>query len=172
MDLFGNETIRTIGLYQPYASLMLHGKIETRWVYEEKKPGFKLGKYLIYACKKSYSVDQFKHLAGEYYQSAREIITREETTHLNGYAIAFGELVAVKKIGVGELPKAFVDINPTMLRLGKPDIDWYNEIIVDSYKLWGLHFENMKRIEPFQFKGKQGVGIIRSKEILDKIKFV
>lgn len=159
-DLFGEEKIRTLGLYQPYASLMLHGKIESRCVEEGKKPPFPTGKYLIYSTKKYYSPESFKHLSGEYYQSARNIITREETASLNGYAICIGDLMRVEKLGVGQLSRAFVDINPTMLRMGKEDIDWYNEIIIDGKQLWGLHFENIQRINPFPFRGKQGVGIL------------
>jgi hypothetical protein len=159
-DLFGHYKIRTLGLYQPYASLMLHGKIESRWVEEGKKPPFPLGKYLIYSTKKSYSVESFKHLSGEYYQAARNIITREETSILNGYAICLGDLVKVEKIGMGQLPKAFVDVNLTMIKLAKPDIDFFNEIIIDDRQLWGLHFQNVQRIKPFPFRGKQGVGIL------------
>lgn len=155
-----SEKIRTLGLYQPYASLMLHGKIESRWVEEGKKPPFPLGKYLIYSTKKSYSVEEFKHVAGDYYNDARNIITREETSTLNGYAICMGDLVKREKLGYNQLPKAFVDINITMVKMGKEDIDWYKEIIVDGRQLWGLHFENVKRIKPFEFKGKQGVGFL------------
>jgi len=165
------EKIRTLGLYQPYASLMLHGKIESRWVAVEKKPPFPLGKYLIYSTKKSYSVESFKRLAGDYYQSARNIITREETSTLNGYALCIGDLWMVQPLGFNNLGKAYVDINAEMVRMGKEDIDWFEEIIVDEHQLWGLHFENMQRIKPFPFKGKQGIGFLTDEQF-EKIEFI
>jgi len=61
---------------------------------------------------------------------------------------------------MGSLVKAFVDINMTMLKDAPEEIDFFKEIIIDDHTLWGLHFENVQRIKPFEFKGKQGVGIL------------
>lgn len=36
--------IRTLVIYQPYATLMGHGKLETRWVKHGRKPPFPRGK--------------------------------------------------------------------------------------------------------------------------------
>ena len=51
----GAGKIRTLGFYQPFGSLMLHGKIETRWVRKGKKPPFPLGKYIFYTTQKGKS---------------------------------------------------------------------------------------------------------------------
>jgi hypothetical protein len=170
-DLFGNEPVRTLGLYQPYATLMLHGKIESRWVQEGKKAPFPLGKYLIYSTKKAYTVREFEHVAGEYSSDAVKLFSGDETLDLYGYALAIGDLVEVKKMGMGEIPKAFIDINLTMLKDAKEGVDLWEEITIDESTLWGLHFKSVKRIKPFPFKGKQGVGFL-STEDQSKIEFV
>lgn len=50
--------IRTLGFYQPFGTLMLHGKIETRWVKVGKKPPFPEGKYLFYSTQKRCKYDK------------------------------------------------------------------------------------------------------------------
>jgi hypothetical protein len=89
IDIFGNETIRTIGLYQPFASLMHHGKIETRWVKKGKKPPFPLGKYILYSTLKSYSDKELDYICGErqFVRIMRSLI-HDATIKLRGYAIS------------------------------------------------------------------------------------
>jgi len=151
--------IRTLGLYQPYASLMLHGKIESRWVENGKKPPFPLGTYLIYSTKKEYTVEEFRRLSGQWHQKARNIISREETSTLTGHALALGELTQVKKLTQEEKSLAYIDF----------DIDENNDI--QPYTLWGLHFTDVRRIKPFLFKGKQGIGFLKEEQ-KKLIKFV
>lgn len=163
-DLFGNEVIRTLGLYQPYASLMLHGKIESRWVVTGKKAPFPIGKYLIYSTKKAYSDNEFCHMASMFYSEAKEKLRHDKSVYYNGYALALGELYKVQRItGIHELRAAFY--TPSILdKKGE-----YFEF--DGRTLWGLHFMNVRRIEPFKFNGKQGVGILSSED-KSKIKYV
>lgn len=160
--------IRTLPLYQPYASLMLHGKIETRWVNKNKKPPFPLGKYIIYSTKKSYSWDSFKELSGEYFEKAMRILNNEATP--NGVAICTCDLVKVEDAYPLLMPETYVGLE----RIGEQlDLDSEaSELVIDGQKLRFLHFQNVKRIKPFPFKGgKQGVGFL-SKEDEDKIVYI
>lgn len=143
--------IRTLGLYQPYASLMLHGKLESRWVKKGKKPPFPPGKYLIYSTKKRYSDAEFKHVAGHMAVEAKMVLKDEPTVNLCGYAIAVGDLVELIQMTPILEPSAFIDTDLMQWQSNAP-------IIIDGYVLWGLRFENVCRIKPFPFKGKQGVG--------------
>jgi hypothetical protein len=143
--------IRTIGLYQPYASLMLHGKLESRWVQKGKKPPFPLGKYLIYSTKKRYSDAEFNYVAGRMAFEAKTILKDEPTADLCGYAIAVGDLVELILMTPVLEPSAYIDTDLTLWESNAP-------ITVDDHVLWGLRFENVCRIKPFEFRGKQGVG--------------
>jgi hypothetical protein len=156
-NLFGDEIIRTLGLYQPYASLMLHGKIESRWVKKGKKAPFPLGKYLIYSTKKAYSQKEFEHVAGDKAKHAWKLLENESTVSLNGYAICIGDLVKVEPMSATMEHKAFIDT---------PIDEWQSAepIIINYHLLWALHFENIQRISPFLFKGKQGVGILTKEQ--------
>ncbi len=152
-DLFGNEVIRTLGLYQPYAQLMLHGKIESRWIKMGKKPPFPLGRYLLYATKKSYSIPEFNHIAGKYADDARQTLKGDQI--FNGYAIGIGKLVKVQQFDMRDGLKAWVDIEKL-----EPELQHKPYIAIDYHILWGLHFEDVQRVNPFPFKGKQGVGFL------------
>jgi hypothetical protein len=158
--------IRTLGLYQPFASLMLHGKIETRWVPVGKKPPFPLGEYLIYATQKCYSFAQGLDLMGDQQSQALNIFKTEfdlgekgtinPTTRrlITGHAICIGNLVSI--------------IDPILPSTKNTFVEY---IAPCSRRRVGLVFENMKRIEPFPFKGKQGIGFL-SEEDQAKIKFI
>lgn len=112
-DLFGNEKIRTLGLYQPYASLMLHGKIETRWVEDGKKPPFPIGKYLIYSTKQDSSMQSFLAISGKYCASVWDVLSRpvHPLEHVaGGCPIMIGTLHNIRKYIPGDDgPKTFVD---------------------------------------------------------------
>lgn len=160
-DLFGHEKVRTIGLYQPYATLMLYGKIESRWVRSGRKAPFPLGKYLIYSTKKAYKDYEFKRLSGETFYEARKCFGFEElipacTNNLNGFAIAVGDLVEVCPMPIAMLERAFFIPPTSELEYDAPD----GQLRIDGYTLWALVYNDVKRIKPFPFKGKQGVGIL------------
>jgi hypothetical protein len=150
--IFGKEPIRTLGLYQPYAELMMHGKIETRWIKKGTKPPFPKGKYLLYACKKEYTLTQLSVIAGNQYNRITTIINGLDL--IRGAAIAVGDLVKHIYIVPGMEDETFVRYQPPLSKV-----------------MVGLIFENVKRIKPFPFKGKQGVGFL-SKEDERKIEFV
>lgn len=158
--------IRTIGLYQPYATLMLHGKLESRWVAAGKKPPFPLGKYLIYSTKKEYTISEFQHLAGMFWDRAMSILRTDHSKHRTGVGLAIGELYCVEKIYTfSQCEEAFIE-PPTPL-----DDDVKNQFAYDGRALWGLRFKNVQRVKPFPFKGKQGVGFL-SEEDQAKIEYV
>lgn len=157
--------IRTLGLYQPYAGLMAYGKIETRWVKKGKKPPFPLAEYLLYSTKKRYEDFEFRSIAGEmWYKKSTEIRMSDKTGifHRDGYAILLGRLshiidtdgIVMNDLDKGLL-KTFVDVG-------------YE---TETHRLVGLVFEGIQRIKPFQFNGKQGVGIL-SPEDFQKIEIL
>lgn len=147
------ETIRTLGLYQPFASLMLHGKIETRWVSRYRRPGFKKGKYLLYSTLKEFSFAEVEYLSNtDVLNNIERILKQEPTRWLKGYALCVADLVEVRLLTLEDEPMAFVNCIGA-----KVDIVNKKDVVKNQ---WALVFNNVTRIEPFQFKGKQGVGIL------------
>lgn len=142
-DLFGLEEIRALSWKQPYASLMLHGKIETRrWATPYR------GLVLICASLKEYTDEQLDLLAGDK-QVSRIINTLspikiEET---NGTAIGIGRLVDCRLMKKSDEDKCFVQYSPD---------------------LWCHIYQEVKAIEPFPWKGSQGWRKL-TKEIRDQI---
>jgi len=141
LGIEGTEHIRTLGLYQPFATMMLHGKVETRWVRKYRRPPFPLGKYLIYSTQKKYKYPELCSISGVGFAEQIESINFNDVTgHMRGYAIAFGELKAVVDMTEEMEQQCFVR---------------YAES--EDYRLVALKFD-LQRIVPFRFKGKQGVG--------------
>src|ERR1700679_2290183 len=98
MDLFGNdnEIIRTIGFYQPFCSLMLHGKVETRWVRKGRLAPFPMGIYLGYGTKTGCTDEQLKDWCGnEILKHLEDTLINDFTQHLHGHAMWIGELYKI-----------------------------------------------------------------------------
>lgn len=153
MDLFGTDIkikIRTLGYYQPFGSLMLHGKVETRWVKIGKKPTFPVGEYVFYTTKIAVNGLRLMDWCGsEIIDTIVEQLRGEETTQLNGYAIAKGELVNIRHMVKEDEAKAFVKFKGIQYFDGVPK------------RQWCLEFKNVSKITPFKYDyGKQGVGIL------------
>lgn len=145
-----DDIIFTLGLYQPFASLMLHGKIETRmWKYNF----WTRGKCLIYSTAKQYSNSELFNLCGEkIFGSIITTLAGEPTRNLTGgYALCIGDLVDYRHMEEKDEARCFV---PYM------------------YERQCLIFENVQRIEPFildkKFRG-QGIRYLDEKE-MSKIK--
>jgi hypothetical protein len=173
-DLFGEETVRTLGLYQPFATLMGCGKeIETRWVQEGRMAPFPEGTYLLYSTQKAYSMKEFVDVAGFYAQKGYNYASSDETFNVNGCALWVGRLVKRAYLKPDEREKAFVDVYDDYFENGKFTHLKEGHVFgtFEKSDLWGLHFEDVKRIKPFVFKGKQGVGIL-TKEQKELIEFV
>lgn len=150
------ETIRTLGLYQPYAQLMFHGKIETRWIRQGTKPPFPLGEYLLYSCKQEYPVQTVSQMAGE-----KQFKRIKELTHgatlLKGHALMLGTLKKIIYVVPGMENETFVMYQGPQQYVNK------RGNIVTRVRV-GLIFENIRAIKPFPFKGKQGVGILSDQD--------
>jgi hypothetical protein len=159
------EIIRSLGFYQPFCSLMLHGKKETRWVRVGKKPPFPLGKYVLYSTLKPCSNAQLFDWCGpEIMSSIIDTLKVETTKDANGFALCTGELVNIRPMTVEDEKEAFVLSKGIQVRKDEEG----NE---NEYMQWILEFENVERINQFYFKGKQGVGILtdEQKEKLNSI---
>lgn len=153
------EIIRTLGLYQPYAGLMLPpwNKVETRWVRIGRKPPFPLGTYLIYATQKVYSLKEFQSIAGEFGDIVLRDITYNGIFEVRGAAIGIGDLVKVERF------------NPIHQR--ETYVKWIGGDNSQTHTRWLLRFDNMRAIKPFTIKGKQGIGFL-SEADLKKIEFI
>lgn len=133
MDLFNNEEIRALSWKEPFALLMLHGKIETRtWATSYR------GLVLICASKSEYTLKTIDLMCGE--QLAGKIVgkigqfwARRLTSH--GKAIAIGRLIDCRKMRPEDEDKCFVKYRPNL----------YCHI-----------YEYVRPIDPFHWKGSQG----------------
>ncbi len=149
-DLFGKEVIRAIGLYQPFASLMLHGKIETRWVNNGRKPPFPLGKYLIYSCKTPYADGAFRHIMNKAeYGKCIDLKQSDDSFNLNGYAICLLDFIKI----IDPVPPGIED---------KTFVSYMSPGVVN--RRVGIVASNVQRIKPFKFKGKQGISFLTEEQ--------
>lgn len=143
------EIIRALWWKQPFASLMLHGKIETRTHSTNVR-----GKVLICACKEPYTYEQLKSLSCDH--QIKEILNvfnaHSYAALCNmlplGKAIGIGNLANCRRHAIGDMPKSFVN---------------------HDLRLWLWIFEDSLSIEPFEIKGKQGWAIL-DEETKSKIK--
>ena len=151
-----DEIIRTIGLHQPYAGLMLHGKMETRWVQVGKKPPFPLGKYLIYATQTVYTRKLIGLISGDQYPRVMERCCGLFTDPAHFYAaqpLCLAQLVLVRDLTELDSAIAFVQYKP-------PRRNAKGKMV----RMVGLSFDLIHRIEPFPFKGKQGIGFLTTEQ--------
>lgn len=146
--------IRTIGQYQPFCSLMRHGKIETRWIRYGKKPPFPLGKYLGYSTKKMAShVDLFNWCGPNLMGSIYETLRQDYTKDFHGFGIWTGNLIKVRLMTKQDEPLAFVEWQ------GIQEFEKDGETFL--MQQWCLEFDNIESFKPFRFlHGKQGVGFL------------
>lgn len=147
-----NEDIRALSWRQPYADMMLQGKIETRlW------PTAYRGLVLICASKNQYSDDDIDRITGD--GALFKIVRFSKRTErrcqlLNGVAIAIGRLVDCR-------PMEPEDELMTLVQYEKP---WVETLCRGKHKQYKLverkiycHiYENVIPIEPFPWKGTQG----------------
>jgi hypothetical protein len=145
--------IRTIGFYQPFCSLMLHGKVETRWVRLGRFAAFPLGTYIGYSTKIGCSIEKMKEWCGDLYDYTCRMLADDATQHMHGYALWIGDLIKIGKMYPYQEKECFVKYDSPQIRKdknGQPHEYWQQV----------MYFENVVPIEPFEFKfGKQGVGI-------------
>lgn len=144
------QKLRALSWKQPYAELMLHGKIETRtWNTNYR------GWVLICASKVGYNFNQVYNISGGN-QTPRitDILGRNNDHWLNNYrsgmAIAIGRLIDCRPMVKEDEDKCFVE--------------YFNDLYCHIY-------EDVKAIEPFEWKGSQGWREVPD-EIKTQIKFI
>lgn len=144
-DLFGNEEIRALTWKQPYGLLMMapHNKIETRtWRTRYR------GKVLMCAGKIGYHVDTIMELSGEkQYERIMERVI--DKPMIFGQAFAVGDLIDCRRMTPADEDLCFVAYNP----------DLYCHV-----------YSNVRAIEPFDWKGMQGLTKVHGGTC--KIKFI
>ena len=146
MDLFGKEEIRALSWKQPFASLMLLGKIETRTWYTKYR-----GLVLICASKGFYNEAQIMSMSGEVQtQHAFVSLLQKGIKEERGKAIALGRLVECRPMQPTDEDKCFVKYNSG---------------------LWCHIYEDVKPIKPFAWKGCQGWKKL-DQETINKIEYL
>ena len=161
-----SNTLRALSWKEPYATLMLHGKIETRkWKTDYR------GLVLICATQKPFAIEKIKNIAGdEQYIRIVKLYYKYKyrLSRSLGNAIATGELVDCRPMTERDEDACFVQwIEP-----------WFEEVKLASgntktvkKQLWCHIYENIKPIEPFVFKGKQGWKKLNN-SFMERIKYL
>lgn len=132
--------MKALSWKQPYGSLMLHGKIETRtW------PTTYRGEVLICTSAKPYGTPSVFNISG--FDQQRRIYSRlpldEPLPH--GMAIAVATLVDCREMTKADEAACFVEYcEPWIDEKGK------------EKRLWCHIYENVRPIQPFPWKGSQG----------------
>ena len=133
--MYNNLIVRSLCWYQPFASLMLHGKIETRmW----KNNSYVRGKILICSTNIPFNDFDLFNLVGKNKLSRIiDTLKKDPSRKLNGYAIAIGDYVNFRPMKLKDEEMAFIPY---------------------SKKRKCLIFKNVKRIKPFilskEFRGQ------------------
>ncbi|HOP03874.1 MAG TPA: hypothetical protein PL017_05565 [Tenuifilaceae bacterium] len=147
-ELLSSSKIMALSWKEPYASLMLHGKIETRtW------PTKYRGLVLICVSKLPYSKQQVELISGVYQQNRLNEILRKsdwKPATNSGMAIAVGRLLECRAMKPVDEDDCFVSFNPNLF----------------------CHFYvDVNPIKPFPWKGKPGWKNV-PQEIIRKIEFL
>lgn len=170
-EKYPNETLRALSWKQPYASLMLHGKVETR-TWHTKYNGW----VLICASKQPYHVRDIKAISGRQFIRAIESIggtvldhdvlgdavyMQKELMPL-GQAIAIGKLSLSQRMGNLLPTKKGIDVYPIKLDIENKTFVQYNP------NLYMHTYVDVQPIVPFDWKGKQGWSTV-SEEVKSEI---
>lgn len=146
--------IRTLGFYQPFCSLMFHGKLETRWVRKGRKPPFPLGRYLFYSTiNKCENPTLYQWCGAEIRLTIEETLAGDITRFMNQMSLGYGTLVNIWPMAKEDEPRAFVKFIGEQIKVDKNGKE-------HVYVQYILEFEDVERIDqPYKFmEGKQGVG--------------
>lgn len=145
-DLEIGMPLKALSWKEPYGTLMLHGKIETRnWDTNYR------GLVLICTSKQPYSLDKVLSISGRIQMDRILTLFQRNPQHTPfGYAIAIGRLIDSRDMNVTDEDKCFVQWWP----------DLYCHVYID-----------VTPIVPFPWKGSQGWRTV-SKSIINQIKFI
>ncbi len=95
------DEVRALSLKDPYATLMLNGKIETR-----NHPTSYRGLVLIAVSKKVYSVEEINEISGDHFRAVFEGLSNRFL--FSGCAIALGRLVDCRLMRPDDEAKCYV----------------------------------------------------------------
>ena len=139
------DRIGALSWKEPYATLMFHGKIETRtW------PTNYRGPVLICTSIKDYRIDQIMNISGEkQFERIIDLIDDKKPEIKNGFAIATGSLMQCRPMQKSDEDKCFV---------------WY------SPDLFCHIYKDVRPIKPFPFKGGRKWSSITNEQFI-KIKY-
>lgn len=144
-DLFGGNEVMALSWKQPFAELMLHGKIETRTWFTNYR-----GLVLICASKQPYHQEVYGSISGpEQYKRIWNTLGNPDEC-ITGNAIAVGRLINCYPMRKEDEDKCFVEYYP-----GR-----YCHV-----------YDDVKAIKPFPWKGSQGWRKV-SQEIIDQIEYL
>ena len=132
MDLFGNENqeIKALSWKEPFATLMLHEKIETRTWFTHYR-----GLVLICASKKPYKAKEIIEICEDQTKRIYNLFNSKGINEQPGKAIAIGRLSDCRLMTPEDEDKCFVKYRPGL----------YCHI-----------YEDVKPIKAFDWKGAQG----------------
>jgi hypothetical protein len=147
------SVMRALSWNQPFGTLMLHGKTETR-----RKGTSVRGKVLICTCKEPYADNQVLGIAGDRQyariKQAKDKFQDDPTWKLFGYAIGVADLTDCRLMYNSDQDDCFVEYRSRVVR---------DDIIAPALYCW--IFSNVQRIEPFKWNfGKQGWGFVPESE--------
>jgi len=143
-----NTTYRALSWAQPFGSLMLHCKIETR-----NRQTHVRGPVIIATTLQPYSFDKIISISGRSQKDRMDSILsmqKEPTRNLFGYAIAVGMLVDCYPMRPQDEDRCFV-----LYREG----------------LWCWEFKEVRRIVPVPWVGKQGWCIVDD-EVVKALQYI
>lgn len=163
------EIIRALWLKQPFASLMLHGKIETR-TYPTKVRG----KVLLCSCKQPFDYKKVIEISREQVGRINDALQVHYSTLPLGVAICVANLVSCHPMRLLNEDKCFVKFHEpwvevrTKKKFSKTTGKW--ELVEEKIikRLWCWIFDDVQAVEPFELDGKQGWAIL-DEETKDKI---
>lgn len=140
-----NQKLMALSWKQPYAELMLHGKIETRtW------PTNYRGWVLICASKKGYYTNQLRNISGGHQIMRMGQFLQNNNPGYEGLAIAIGRLVDCRPMHPADEDKCFVK--------------YWSDLFCHVY-------DNVRPIKPFAWRGTQGWKEVNP-EIKNQIQFL
>lgn len=161
-DKYGSQEVRALSWKQPYASLMLHGKVETR-TWDTKYRGW----VLICASKHPYNTNSVNQISGAVQMDRIfKTIGAEEIPNMpiKSYIIQNDKFQIGQAIAIGYLEDCF-----RMERFADLKLSIEERCFVKySPNLYMHIYKNVQAIEPFDWKGSQGWKKL-DQETIDKI---
>jgi len=139
-----SSEVRALSWKQPYGTLMLYGKEETRTWHTNYR-----GLVLICISKKQYSMVEILNISGEY-QTQRLMKCLSDNR-----AVEIGPTLG-KAIAIGRLADCRIMTLQNAIKTNQQD----KTFVQYSYGLYRHIYKDVVRIQPFDWKGSQGWRIL------------